>query len=228
MLSASNGTLVLVKFRIRGNLRFLSHAETVRVFQRACARADIKTAYSHGFNPRMRVSLPLPRSVGVEADDDLLCLRVQDMRYTTHDIRDKLAGQLPDGCELLTVSVAGDKKPNAVSATYMLVIQPEYLDGDLKARIDNLLASETLNLERRIDAGGNTRNIDVRSFLESIEFDDGRITVECKISPAGSIRVDEILRLLELDAAELAAPIRRTSVRWIVEKKIANQKLEIE
>ncbi|RKY25808.1 MAG: hypothetical protein DRP62_00340 [Planctomycetota bacterium] len=219
MLSASNGTLVLVKFRIRGNLRFLSHAETVRVFQRACARADIKTAYSQGFNPRMRVSLPLPRSVGVEADDDLLCLRVQDMRYTTHDIRDKLAGQLPDGCELLTVSMAGHKKPNAVSATYMLVIQPEYLDDNLKARIDNLLASETLNLERRINAGGNTRSIDVRGFLKSIELDDGRITVECNISSAGSIRVDEILNLLELDMEKLAAPIRRTNIKWTAKRK---------
>jgi hypothetical protein len=96
----------------------------------------------------------------------------------------------------------------------MLVIRPEYLDDNLKTRIDNLLASESLNLERRIDARGNTRNIDVRSFLESIELDDGRITVECKISPAGSIRVDEILNLLELDAGKLAAPIRRTTVQW--------------
>jgi radical SAM-linked protein len=214
ILALNKTILVLVKFRIRGNLRFLSHAETVKVFQRACVRAGIKTAYSQGFNPRPKMSLPLPRSVGVEADDDLLCIRVYDIRDTTYDMRDKLAEQLPDGCELLTVSVAEDKKPNAVSATYMLVIRPEYLDDNLKTRIDNLLASESLNLERRIDARGNTRNIDVRSFLESIELDDGRITVECKISPAGSIRVDEILNLLELDAEKLAAPIRRTTVQW--------------
>ena len=216
MLSALNSTLILVKFRVRGNLRFLSHAETVRVFQRACARADIVTAYSQGFNPRPKLSLPLPRSVGVETDDDLLCLSVEAdaSSFDSEQFKVKLAEQLPDGCELLAVSVAEDKKPNAVSATYMLVIRPEYLDDNLKARIDNLLASETLNLERRIDARGNTRNIDVRSFLESIEFDDGRITVECNISPAGSIRVDEILNLLELDAEKLAAPIRRTMVQW--------------
>ena len=219
MLAALNNILVLVKFRVRDNLRFLSHAETVRVFQRACARADIETAYSQGFNPRPKLSLPLPRSVGIETDDDLLCLGVEAdaPSFDSEQFKVKLAEQLPDGCELLTVSVAEDKKPNAVSATYMLVIRPEYLDDNLKNRIDSLLASENLNLERRIDASGNTRNIDVRGFLESIEFDDGKITVECKISPAGSIRVDEILNLLELDAGKLGAPIRRTSVRWIAD-----------
>jgi hypothetical protein len=39
--------------------------------------------------------------------------------------------------------------------------------------------------------------------------------VECRISPAGSIRVDEIVGLLELDEGKLAGPIRRTDVQWL-------------
>ncbi|MBN2271219.1 MAG: DUF2344 domain-containing protein, partial [Sedimentisphaerales bacterium] len=63
---------MLLKFRIWGNLRFLSHAETMKVFQRACARAGLDVAHTEGFNPRPRLSLPLPRSVGVESDEELL------------------------------------------------------------------------------------------------------------------------------------------------------------
>ena len=55
-------------------MRFLSHAETMRLFQRACVRAGVKVAYSQGYNPHQRMSLVLPRSVGVESDDELLCL----------------------------------------------------------------------------------------------------------------------------------------------------------
>ena len=58
------------------------------------------------------------------------------------------------------------------------------------------------------------KNIDVRPFLKSIELDDAVITVECKISLTGSIRLDEILELLELDYGMLSAPIRRTRVQW--------------
>jgi len=220
--------LVLIKFKVRGNLRFLSHAETVKVFQRACVRAGIKVQYSQGFNPRPKLSLPLPRSVGVETDDDLLCLRINrtpgpatrdrnESRNTNHESRIKagLSGQLPEGCELLSVSVArADTSFQPCLATYVLAVQQEHLNEKLKATIKRLLASESLNLQRQVDAKGNTRNLDVRFFLKSIELDDKGVTVECKISSAGSIRVDEILKLLELDVEKLAAPIRRTSVKW--------------
>ncbi len=51
--------------------------------------------------------------------------------------------------------------------------------------------------------------------MESIELDQDGIIVRCKITPAGSIRVEEILRLLKLDVEKLALPVRRTSVQWI-------------
>ena len=57
--------------------------------------------------------------------------------------------------------------------------------------------------------------MDVRPFLKSIEFgSNSGIVVECKIGSAGTIRVEEILKLLELDVEKLAMPIRRTSVQW--------------
>ena len=226
-----NTRLVLIKFKVRGNLRFLSHAETVKVFQRACVRAGIETAYSQGFNPRPKLSLPLPRSVGVESDDDLLCLRVpcapNELRETNHEsrIKARLSGQLPEGCQLLTVDVAKAKASfEASGATYVLAVRQEYLNEKLKTTIKRLLASENLNLQRRIHKKNSKfkiqnskfKNVDVRPFLKSIEFDDRDIVVECKISSAGSIRVEEILKLLELDVEKLTAPIRRTSIKWQV------------
>jgi len=224
---SDTSTLVLIKFKVQGNLRFLSHTETVKVFQRACVRAGIKTTYSQGFNPRPRLSLPLPRSVGVESDDDLLCLCVQLCRpstsqsgtlvssFDTEELKNTLAGQLPDGCQLLSVTVAKTKasiQPSA--ATYCFVVRQEYFNEKLKTDVENLLSNESLNIKRRVDAKGTVRQIDVRPFLNSIQLDDKNIIVECKISPAGSIRVDEILKLLELDVGKLAAPIRRVSVQW--------------
>jgi radical SAM-linked protein len=232
--------LLVVKFGIGGNMRFLSHAETLRVFQRACVRAGIKIQYSQGFNPHPKLSLPLPRSVGVESDDDLLCLWIgrstsaQEHKSTSElcdSIRTELSQQLPEGLELLSVTIADGKTSfQPCSATYVLEVKPESLDDKLKTRIGHLLASDNLNVQRRIIAGklkiGNRnlsssaakeskiKEVDVRGFLKSIVLEDKCIVVECKISSAGSIRVEEILNLLELDVERLAAPIRRTSVQW--------------
>jgi len=233
--------LVLIKFSIRGRLRFLSHAETVKLFQRACVRAGIKIRHRQGFNPRPKLSLPLPRSVGVETDDDLLCLRVAacapeedslfcegsperelDKRlesriasFDTEQFKARLSEQLPEDCKLLSVRAAGAKTSfQPISAVYVFEVRQEYLTEMLNMRIKRLLTSEILILERIDAKKSRLKNVDVRPFLKAIELDDKVITVECKISLAGSIRVEEILRLLELDAEKLAAPVRRTRVQW--------------
>ncbi len=216
--------LLVIKFKIGGSLRFLSHAETVKVFQRACVRAGINMRYSRGFNPRPKLSLPLPRTVAVESDDDLLCLRVnrdpngpQVTEYESR-IKDRLSGQLPKDCVLLSVEAAESNVSfQPTSATYILPVPPEYINAKVKAGIERVLASESLVLQRRMDAKSSKfKNVDVRPFLKSIEIGDKAIVVECKISSAGTIRVEEILKLLELDAEMLTAPIKRTNVKWQV------------
>jgi radical SAM-linked protein len=177
--------------------------------------------YSEGFNPRPKLSLPLPRSVGIEVDDDLLCFRIepgtgaQESDLCT-SVKTRLSEQLPDGFKLLTIRTAKAKAPiQPCQAAYLLAVRTEYLDEKLKSRIKHLLTSENLNLQRRLGPENSKfKNVDVRPFLKSIELDDAVITVECKISLAGSIRVDEILELLELDYCMLSAPIRRTRVQW--------------
>ena len=229
-IATSNETMLLViKFKLRGALRFLSHAEMLRVFQRACVRAGISVHYSRGFNPRPKISLPLPRPVGVESDDELLCLRVavdpNQLQAGNHEsrIKTELSDQLPEECELISVSTVRTVRSfQPSSATYVFTVLPKYLNEDLRARIERLLASKNLNVQRQKDKknlklktkNSILKNVDVRNFLKSIKLDGRSIIVECTISTAGSIRIEEILRLLELDEEKLASPIRRTNVQW--------------
>ncbi len=216
--------LLLIKFRLRGPLRFLSHAEMLRVLQRACIRAGLPLRYSEGFNPRPRLSLPLPRSVAVESDDELLCVRVGPGRSAdsrtglpcdVQAIKTALSDQLPQGCELISIELSREKSlPRPCLATYTLSPRTEYIDAGLSTRIEALLASETLMVQRCTYPKGKTRSLDVRKFLESIELDREHIVVECRVTATGSIRVEEILRLLQLETHNMAEPVRRTRVVW--------------
>lgn len=187
----------------------------LRVFQRACVRAGIRIRHSEGFNPRPKLSLPLPRPVGVESDNELLCLHVLgEMNEARTNA--ELAVQFPEGCELLSVNIA---KPGVsfqpCSATYILPVHPQHLDERMQTTIERVMTSENLHVHRRMDTKGlRIKNVDVRVFLKSIKLDSRDIMVECNISPAGSIRVNEILKLLELDEGKLSGPIRRTNVQW--------------
>ena len=216
--------LLVIKFKIGGSLRFLSHAETLKLFQRACVRAGMDMQYSRGFNPRPKMSLPLPRTVGVISEDDVLCLRVKrDLNepkaadYRSR-IKARISGQLPDGCELLSVEVAETSVSfQPTSATYILSVTPDFIDSGVKSGIESLMQSNTCNLQRRMNPKNpKVKNVNVRPFLKSIEINDRQIIVECEISPDGTIRVEEILKLLELDEEMLTSPITRTSVQWQV------------
>lgn len=173
----------------------------------------------------------LPRSVGVESDDEMLILRVHTPspesaggRLTadaespevldTERIQTTLSRQLPENCRLLSVTANVTKGyPQITAVTYTITLKPEYLDEEMSARIKQLSASETLRLQRT-DAEGKTREIDVRQFLKTIGFADNNIVIECKVSPSGTVRVDELLQLLHLEHRMLALPVKRTKVQW--------------
>ncbi len=147
--------MLAIRFRIAGKLRFLSHAETVKLFQRACVRAGMQLQYSQGYNPRPKMSLPLPRAVGVEPDEELLCLRLyrQPDQLSAVDyqsqVKAKLSAQLPDCCEVLSVSLAEPGSSfRPYLATYIVPVQQEYLNDRLRANIEHLLASESLKVRR--------------------------------------------------------------------------------
>jgi len=216
---------MVVEFRIGGRLRFLSHQETARLFQRALVRSGVRLSYSKGFNPRPRISLPLPRSVGLEGDAELLCVLIETdtpaesqtpENIDAEQIRRKLERQLPLDCPVVSLDlIQGRAKFHPVAAAYEFEVErAELLEKvGLKAE-SRCIGKKHLFIERRIDEKGNTRTVDVGGFIELIEFDGLKIVVTCKISFAGTIRVDEILKLLGLDCGMLSSPIRRRNIQW--------------
>lgn len=222
---AMTDATAVVSFGIGDVLRFLSHAETLRVFERACVRAGLPVKYSQGFNPHPKQSLPLPRTVGVAADDELLVLRVFDAnefplgadqapaRLAWQDqMRDRLAEALVPGLVVHDIRlVKSSVSLHPVSAEYVLTVTP----GDRwKDKIAGILDASELMIERVVPNRPGERRVDVRPFILAIRHDATRVVVECGISDAGSIRVDEIMTLLDVTTADLAAPIRRTRVTW--------------
>ena len=194
-------------------MRFLSHAETMRLFQRACVRAGVKVAYSQGYNPHQRMSLVLPRSVGVESDDELLCLWLVEGQ--TGIDNEALKGELPDGIEIVSVETSQAKNvPEPISARYIMKVQEQKIDDGIRKHITDMLASDKVVVNRRTGEDSRTKPVDVRPFLEAIKAEAGEFTVDCKISQAGTIRVDEILGLLHLKTADLTGPVKRTGVQW--------------
>ena len=211
---------LIMRFSITSSLRYLSHRETLEMFHRAFTRADIAVAYTNGFNPRIRLSLPLPRSVAVAAEDELLCAGLEDTQPATADrIEEEISSQLPLGVKVLSVEIA-DGKVSCIplSAVYEFELSApagEKALSDAVKDLQNALDSgDGVFVQRDATRSKPVRRIDVSGYIDSMTCGTDRLRVKCNITPLGTVRVDEIMKLLQIDSARLSGPINRTSVQW--------------
>ena len=69
-------------------------------------------------------------------------------------------------------------------------------------------------MERSGNKKKRSRRIDVSDYVESVECQGGTMLVVCNITTSGTVRIEEILQLLEVDNLALAGSITRKSVEW--------------
>lgn len=80
-------------------VKFLSHSDLMRLWERALRRAGMPLAYSQGFSPHPRLCLALPLPVGVTGEAEMAELWLQRPMDLLNLMSD-LARQLPEGVEV--------------------------------------------------------------------------------------------------------------------------------
>ena len=66
-----------IQFQKVGPVRFTSHKDTIRMFQRCFAACGIPVSYSEGFHPHMRMSFAPPLKTGWEGFEEYLDIQVE-------------------------------------------------------------------------------------------------------------------------------------------------------
>src|SRR5512133_3616933 len=91
-----------VRYAKRGRLRFTSHRDFSRAFERAIVRARVPMAYSSGFNPHPRISYAGAAPTGAASEAEYLEIglaREADPRT----VLEALDEALPSGLDVLEV-----------------------------------------------------------------------------------------------------------------------------
>ena len=101
--------MLRLMFSKTGNAVWISHLDTMRLFQRAFKRSGFHLKHTQGFNPRPSVSIALPLSVGVESLCELLDFELEDQDVTCSEILEKLNNNLIDGIRIIEVYENGAK-----------------------------------------------------------------------------------------------------------------------
>ncbi len=85
-----------IVFSKKGLMRFISHLDLMRLFQRALRRANLPIAMTEGFSPRPKMSFKRALKLGVESESEEASFYINGW-LSPEEFKTKLQGQLPEG-----------------------------------------------------------------------------------------------------------------------------------
>lgn len=173
-----------VLFEKKGNGVWISHLDTMRLFQRAFKRSGLALTHSQGFNPRPTVSIALPLSVGVESRCELLDFELEGQDVPMEEIRDKLNMALPAGVRVLEVYEDGRKTKQIALLDCMVTL--EYDGGvpeDALEKLRTLFDRSEILVEKKAKSGKiKDQNIsELIRKLEIQQLDNNIICITARI-----------------------------------------------
>ena len=190
---------IRITFAKTDHMRYTSHLDVHRTWERTLRRARLPLSYSQGFNPRPKINLAVALPLGFTSDCEMVEFWL-DHEIPLTQVEVQLKEAAPPGIEIETLEEIENKTPkipNLVdSADYVVTC----LDPvpDLAKRVSEVLAAEALPRERR------NKPYDLRPLIEGLQViptSEGQSRLEMRLaSRTGATgRPEEALLALGID-----------------------------
>ena len=202
---------VRIRFAKRGDLRWLSHLDLLRAWERLFRRAGLPLSMTEGFHPKPRMNFPSALAVGIAGEDEIVEIELCEERRA-EDLAEQLPAFCPPGLEIRRVEIIpeGVRKQHVRSATFTLPIPSERIP-ELKQQIERLLGQTEYFVTRET----RKEPLDIRPWIDGLGVEDGELTMRLRVSHEGSVRPREILQAIGV--ADLERDQGATLVRSRVE-----------
>jgi radical SAM-linked protein len=193
---------VRVRYAKRGRLRFTSHRDFARAFERALRRASVPMAYSAGFSPHPKISYVGAAPTGVASEAEYLELGLAAVVDVAR-LREALDASLPDGLDIVEcveMRPGTGSLPDRIDTASWRVELPGVAPADLAAAVSEFLARDHVEVERLTKDG--RRQLDARAPVIMMSASDAASDQGCailelvvrQVTPA--VRPDDVLAAL--------------------------------
>jgi radical SAM family uncharacterized protein/radical SAM-linked protein len=212
--SQAPGVETSTRFRIvfeKGiGMRFTSHLDLMRTWERTLRRSGLPLAFSQGHHPHLKMSFGPPLPLGYRSRAEVFDLEFS--RPPAVDLTERLNAVLPEFLRVVTSRPILFKTPSLMSqldgASYRVGfpagfleeagLTPASLRGMLEAQLGTLLAREHVIVRRQSEA--QTREFDARPSIVALELQDEHRSValdaHIRFTPRAQVRPDELVSLL--------------------------------
>lgn len=163
---------VLINIRarfIRGEqIKYISHLDMMKMFERALRRSRIPIYYSQGFNPHPQIVFGLPLSVGVTSDAEYVDFELSDEMEPSKFV-DILNKQLPEGLRLTDAKIRATKSNIMASiskASYEVLGTISQNPGieEVSEKVSDFLKNEEIFIMKK--SKGKVKKVDIRPMIQ--------------------------------------------------------------
>lgn len=199
-----------VTFAKGEEVKYISHLDLMRLWERALRRAEVPLLHSQGYNPRPKISFASPLAVGITGQREMMDVMLE-RPLAPLDFATAVNRQLPVGVTLVEVQEVYATLPalqtQVQGAEYLATVAVSEDTSQLEGRITSLLGSDQLPRRRR------GREYDLRPLLEKVWLETQEVGqyvlgMRLRAGEQGTGRPDEVLD--ELVLADQVKSITRT------------------
>ena len=142
---------IRVTFSKTEPLRFTSHLDLFRAWERTLRRAGLPVLFSQGYNPRPRLQLAAALPLGFTSECEVIDVWLENDAPQIPDITPALIQVQPPGIEIQEIVEIDPKSPPLQKLILFAEYQVTLLDKvpQLNTRISELLRKDSLQRERR-------------------------------------------------------------------------------
>lgn len=227
--------IMRIKFTKLGDMKYISHLDVQRLFQRVFRRAAVRLSYSQGFNPHPKMSYGNALALGVESYGEYVDIEIED-DISPELLVEKINNQLPEGMDFIKCveiqtgvkSLAG----NIEYGNYDFVIEnvDNFTKSEVSDKIDKILSLDMLNVTKK-NKKGKLVEMDIIPMIKSLEVksvEDDKITINSIIS-TGSIKnlntnvfLPKLIELLDVSIDPLEVDVIRNDLYFVEQGELVS------
>lgn len=206
---------VRLRFSKLGKVRWTSHRDVARMWERAFRRVDLRLAYTEGFSPRPKVSFGLALPTGGESVAEYLDVELADGEQPdVAALPGRLSPALPVGIDVLAAAVVEERGSLQEIVTSCRWEMEAAGAEALPDKVADALAADSLLVTR--ERKGRQATDDVRAQILSLAV-EGPVVVAELATVGRGLRPNELLAVLGAEPVRVVRThqwIQRDGAKW--------------
>ncbi len=188
-------------------MKFISHLDVMRYFQKVIKRADIDIAYSEGFNPHQIMSFASPLGLGHTSEAEYVDIEIHNTIPSKDAIKLLNSVSVPD-MEILSYKLLPDGATKAMTlvatADYFVKIRENYLpDFDLNAAVDSFKKQSSVIVTKETKKG--TKEVDLLPLIYDFHSEEDGFFIKLAAGSVENLKPELVFKtIFEQNNCELS------------------------